>query len=469
MTCSCELHADHGGSLTAGSVGPSLIALAWPILCCGIAEVFDASINVMWVGRELGDVALAALSNANLLWGLVFVAAFGVTIAGTVWVGRSLGEGDVQGAKVAVRIMVGTSIVVSVACGLPMIVWPHFLLECLGTPAVALPQAVVYLRILLLAVPAMYVNAAVIATLQAAGDSKMAFYLAVAGVLIDAALNPVLILGVWPFPALGIAGSALATLISQIMRLTALLIQVYGTGHPMRLLGDELNFLRMDWIRVMALIRDGGPMAAQALWPSAERMLMISLVNRFGADVTAAYGAVVQLWNLIMMPGAALGVAITAIVAQNMGAGRWDRVRSATRFGLMQGVLATVVLVALVETLSAPICGIFLPAGSPALAFAAQINREATWSLVPLGGYMVWVGVLRAMGSVWAPLGISGLVLAVRFPVTAALLGRWQTHAIWWSFPASAAATAVLAALHAYWGAARARRAAGLARRTASA
>lgn len=452
MSRSCELSASCAGSFTETPIGSALISLSWPILCSGIAEVVDSSINAVWVGHELGDVSLAALSNANLIWALLFVAAFGVSMAGTVGIGRSLGRGDIRGAKTVVGAMVGASVAVSILGVVPMIVWARPLLECLGTPGAAVPQAVEYLRILLLSVPAIYLNAAVLATLQAAGNSRIGFYLAAAGVVIDATLNPLLIIGVPPFPALGIAGAALATFASQMIRLIALLTQVYRARHPLRLLPQDLSTLHVDWMRTAALLRDASPMAAQVLWILIEDMLMISLVNRFGADVTAAYGAVVQLWNIILMPAAALGVAITAIVAQNIGAQRWDRVRTVTRLGLTYSLLATTALVVMAEILGAHTWRIFLRAGSPSIAVATEINREATWSLVLLGGYVVWIGVLRATGAVWAPLAISAGVLAVRFPVTAFLLGRWQTQAIWWSFPASAAAITILAALHAHLG-----------------
>lgn len=451
MTRSWEASTGRTNSLVADSVGAALISLSWPILCASVAEILDAAVNVMWVGRELGDVSLAAVSNANLLCGLLFVLAFGVSMAGAVWVGRSLGKGDTQAAKAAVGTMVSASVAVSIICVLPMMIWTSQLLEVLGTPGAALSQGVAYLRTLLLSVPLMYLNGAVLAALQAGGDSKTGFYLSVVSVAIDAALNPLLIIGVWPIPALGIVGSALATLISQGIRLVALLIKVYESRFPLRLLSRDLALLRIDRTRAAALLRDGGPMAVQVLWTTIEEMLMISLVNRFGVDATAAYGAVVQIWNLIMMPAAALGVAITAIVAQNIGAGRWDRVARVTRLGLAYGVLATAALVILTEALGRYICGIFLPAGSLSLPFAAQINREATWSLILVGGYTVWVGMLRASGAVWVPLAISALVLTVRFPVTVTLLGPWHMHAIWWSFPASAAATSILAAFYRHW------------------
>lgn len=451
MKGSRESPADCAGAFTAGSVGATLISLAWPILCSGVAEILDASVNVMWVSRELGDISLAALSNANLLWGLLFVSAFGISMAGAVRIGRSLGQGDIRRAKEAVGTMVSASSAASLICVVPMMIWTRSLVGCLGTPAAAQTQALEYLRILLLSVPLTYVNAAVIAALQAAGDSKTGFYLALASVAFDGALNPLFIVGIPPFPALGIAGSALATFASQAICFVVLLMRVYGTGHPLSLRGRDFEFLRIDLIRTGAMVRDGSPMALQVLWSSIEQMAMISLVNRLGADVTAAYGVLVQVWNLISMPAVAIGVAITAVVAQNIGAGRGDRVREAARRGLAYSVLVTLALVTIAEMFDRYLCGVFLPSDSPALAVAMDINREGTWSLIPLAGYTVWIGVLRATGAVWVPLTISVGVLAVRFPLTSALMGRWQAEALWWSFPASAAATSILAALHAYF------------------
>lgn len=429
------------------SVGRELIALAWPILCSGLLGVLDASVNVMWVGKELGEVGVAALTNANLVWILLFAAAFGLSLAGAVWIGRSLGGGDLEGAKVALGTMVSASGLLTLVCVPPLMIWAHALLGCLGTPRDSLPEGVTYLRTLLLSVPLTCLNWAVISALQAAGDSKPGLYLMIGSLVLDAALNPILIVGVGVLPALGIEGSALATLASQAIGLGALLSLLYGTDHVLCLRRTEVGLLRIDWKRVIALFRQGGPMAVQFLWASIEEMVIISLVNRFGTDITAAYGAMIQIWNFISIPAVAIGGAVTTVIARNVGAGRWDRVRKSARLALAYGVLATGVLAALVELFGSWAYGLFLPGSSASLAFAGEINREATWSLVFLAGYTIWVGVLRAIGSVWTSLGISAAVLAVRFPVTAILAGHSHPQVIWWSFPASAATTVALAGL----------------------
>jgi putative MATE family efflux protein len=434
-------------ALAAEEGGRELLSLAWPILCSEVLALLDTSVNMMWVGRELGDVGVAALSNANLLWMLLSAGAFGLSMGGAVRIGRSLGGGDVRGAKAALGTVTSASVILSIACALPMIVWARALVDCLGTPEPSALQAVAYLRPLLLSVPFTYLSGVIVAALQAAGDSRKGFYLSVACVGMDAALNPIFIGGLGPLSPLGIAGSALSTLISQAVGLAGLLCMLYGSDHALCLHRPDLGLLRVGRKHALDFLFQGGPMAALVLWGSLEEILMISLVNRFGTDTTAAYGATIQLWNFILMPAAALGLATTVIVARNIGAGRWDQVRKTTRLGLTCGVLATGALVVLVEGLGRWAYEVFLPAGSPALAVAQEINRDATWSLVFLGAYAVWVGALRAMGAVWMPLGISASILAVRFPVTATVAGRTRPGAIWWSFPASAIITAGLAAL----------------------
>lgn len=441
-----EMEAER--SIPQGSTGRDLLSLAWPIFCSAILTVLDAFVNSMWVGRELGDVALAALSNANLLWIVLFSAAFGITMAGGVRIGKSLGKGDLDGAKAAVGATLTVSAVVSVICVAGMETLARPLLECLGTPPPSLEQAVDYLRILLLSLPLSHLYGAVIASLRAAGDSKTAFQFSCVSVAADVVLNPLLILGLGPFPPLGIRGSAFATLISQAMGFVGLVAYLSRQGHILWLRHGDLRVLFPDRDTAGILARQGGPMAMQFLWGTIEGMIIISLVNRFGPDTTAAYGAVMQIWNLIAMPAAALGVAITSVAAQNIGAMRWDLVRTATRLALAYSVAISTVLVALAEALGSRAFQLFLPAGSAGLVITGQINREATWWLIAYGGYAIWVGVLRAVGVVWMPLVISVGVLAVRFAVTDALLEAWRSQAIWWGFPISAAGTVVLAVLH---------------------
>jgi Na+-driven multidrug efflux pump len=200
-------------------------------------------------------------------------------------------------------------------------------------------------------------------------------------------------------------------------------------------------------------------MGAQMLVVSLSGVLMIRLVNRYGVDTSAAFNAATQAWNYIMMPAFAVGMAVSAMAAQNVGAQKWDRVRATARVGVLYAVVLTGSVVLLIELLNKYALGFFLPPGSAALEVGSHINRVVTWSFIFFGVSMVLFGVVRATGAVMVPLLILTLtLLLVRFPAAAMLQDKFGADAIWWSFPISSALAAVLAVVYYKYGGWRAAR-----------
>src|SRR5262249_17400621 len=129
------------------------------------------------------------------------------------------------------------------------------ILVAMKTPADSLPLAITYIRVIFLALPCLYMYAFVMSVLRGAGDSKTPFYFMVLSVALDIGLNPVFIFGVGPIPRMGIAGSALATFVSQAVALTALIRHLYRRRHLLVLHRNELSLLRPDGVIVSALVR----------------------------------------------------------------------------------------------------------------------------------------------------------------------------------------------------------------------
>jgi Na+-driven multidrug efflux pump len=259
----------------------------------------------------------------------------------------------------------------------------------------------------------------------------------------------VFIFGFGPIPRLGIAGSALATFMAQAISLTALIRHLYRRKHMLCLHKDELRYLRIDWSVAGALVKKGIPMSAQMLVVSLSAVLMITLVNRFGVDTTAAFGAAMQIWNYIQMPAFAVAMGISAMTAQNVGARKWDRVNRIAGIGVLYSVTLTGTIVILIELLNRHIFGLFLPAGSLALSLSSHMNRIVTGSFIFFGISVALFGVVRATGAVMAPLAILTIsLLVVRFPLAEYFLHTYQADAVWWSFPISSAVSACLAGLY---------------------
>jgi putative MATE family efflux protein len=440
-------------SLTEGSIRIGLFRFAVPILFANILQSLNGSVNSIWVGRYLGEAALTATSNANTVMFLLIGAAFGVALAATILIGQCIGANDIAETK---RV-IGTSATffagISLAMAIAGLILCRPLLIAMGTPADSLPLAVAYMRVIFLALPFLYLYAFVMAVLRGAGDSKTPFYFMLLSVGIDIVLNPVFIFGVGPIPRMGIAGSALATFVAQAVSLYALIRHLYRRHHILCLHREELRLLRLDWSVVGTLVRKGIPMSAQMLVMSLSGVLMITLVNRFGVDTTAAFGAALQIWNYIQMPAFAVGMAVSAMTAQNVGAGKWYRVPSIARTGVLYNVLLTGSVAALIELLNRQVFGLFLPSGSGALDIAAHMNHIVTGSFIFFGISVTLFGVVRATGAVMAPLLILTLsLLVVRFPLAEVFLGRYQVDAIWWSFPVSSVLSAFLALLYYKYG-----------------
>ena len=210
--------------------------------------------------------------------------------------------------------------------------------------------------------------------------------------------------------------------------------------HFLRLTRGEFHYLKLDGEILRALVAKGLPMSLQLIVMSSSMLMMITLVNRFGALTVAAYGACFQLWSYIQMPAMAVGNAVSSMAAQNVGAQRWDRVGRTAAIGVLYNVLLTGALVLIVT-----LCidrdayrAIFLGwRSSPAVDIARHSHFIASWSFILFGVAFVLSSVVRATGAVIPPLIFLFIAMwLVRLPFApAAGSPTLGADAIWWSFP----------------------------------
>ncbi len=431
--------------LTAGPIGKTLLAFALPTLGSSILQSLNGSINAVWIGQFLGERALAATTNANIIMFLLVAAVFGFGMASTILIGQNMGRRDID----AVRRVLGTSIglfaiisVLTVVVG--WLVAPA-ILRLLATPAEVYPLALAYLRVIFVAMPPGFLAVLLTMALRGTGDSLTPLKFMALGAVIDVGLNPLLIRGIGPIPALGIEGSAIATLIANCVSLLAMVGYIYGKDLVIRLRGDELRYLLPERGLLKTIVVKGFPMGLQMLVVSTSALAMIGLVNRHGTVTTAAYGAANQLWTYIQMPAMAVGAAVSAMAAQNIGAGRWDRVDRITRAGLLMNLALTGSLLLLLTLLDRHVLWLFLGQDPSAIDIAARINLIAGWSFVLFGVSMVLAATVRANGAVVGPLVILAIAMfPVRFGLATAFEPSIGADAIWWSFPAGSFASMLL-------------------------
>jgi putative MATE family efflux protein len=426
-----------------------LLLFALPVLGSNVLQSLNGSVNSVWVGRFLGESALTATSNANLVLFLLLGTVFGIGMAATILVAQSVGARDWHEA----RRIVGTSATfffsISALFAICGWIWVDAILHLLGTPADALPLARSYLRIIFVAVPAANLLTFVMTVLRGAGDSRTPFYFMLLAVALDVALNPLLIAGIGPFPRMGIAGSATSTLVGQTVSVLALLVLLYARRHPLRLAGADLRMLRPDPKLLRIVVAKGIPMGLQMIVISVAALTIMGLVNSYGSRVAAAYGIAAQLWTYVQMPALAIGAAVSSMAAQNVGAGRWDRIDRITASGVGFNLVLTSVLVAALYLFDRAVLGLFLIGDPAAIDTAVHINNVASWSFVLFGITIVLFATVRATGAVMPPLVILVFsVLLVRTGFAYWMRGQFGQDALWWSFPAGSVCSLVLGLLY---------------------
>ena len=435
--------------LTTGPIGKTLLAFALPTLGSNVLQSLNGSINAIWVGRFLGETALAATSNANIIMFLMFGAVFGFGMAATILIGQSWGRRDVDGARRAFGTALGLVFLISLVVAVAGWAFAHDILVLLATPGDALPLAEDYLRVIFLSLPAAMMLVLAMMGLRGSGDSLTPLWFMVVAVVVDTGLNPLLILGMGPFPRMGIAGSATATLVANTVAIVGLALYMNWRDLPMRLKGAELRYLVPARALTRTIMAKGLPIGAQMLVISVSGLVMVGFVNREGVATAAAYGVTLQLWAYVQMPALAIGAAVSAMAAQNIGANRWDRVARITRTGLLYNLAMTGVMVIVVLWFDRTVLGLFLGPDSAAIPIASRIGLLATWSFIFFGATMVLFGTVRANGAVWGPLLILVVaLLPVRLGMAALLRPALGIDALWWSFPASSFVNLAGAALY---------------------
>ena len=435
--------------LTSGPIGSTLLKFALPTLGSNVLQSLNGSVNAAWIGHFLGPAALSAASNANLILFFLLGTVFGIGMAATILVGQAVGGRDLTRAKQIVGSGLTFYITVSLIVAVAGYVFTPHILAAMHTPPEARPYAIAYLRVIFVALP--FINTLGFATmvLRGAGDARTPFMLMALTVVLDIGLNPLLIFGVGPIHGFGIAGSALATLTAQVIGMVALLAFLHHRRHFLLLHGHEFSYLRPARSIIRALVFKGVPMGLQMFVVSLSAIAMIGMVNTFGTDTTAAYGAVTQLWTYVQMPAVAVGASVSSMVAQNIGARRWDRVSKITRYGVLYSIIMTALPTAVILTFSRAALHLFLGDETVAIAIGIHINEIVIGTFTLFGIMFVLSGAVRATGAVVPPLLLLTFSLwCVRIPFARAMLPKYGAEAIWWSFPLGMVVAVTLVGLY---------------------
>lgn len=358
MSSETEEAPSHGASLsrgvdlTTGSVVRHVITFSMPILLGNAFHTAYSIINAFWVAKGLGSDAMAAVTETFPIFFCLMSIAGGLTQATNILVSQAYGAKDLARLKNTVQNSTVLVIIASLLCTAVGYVIADWLLRVMGTPEEVHPMAAGYLRLMVCQIPFMFGVWLLASLMRAVGDSKTPLYFQAVALIVTMILDPLLIFGWLGFPRFGLNGTVVANLISQVGTFVALARHMRRKRH---VAAPDWVRVHLDWPNTSLTLKIGVPSMAQQALVSLGMIFILGLVNRFGAHSAAAFGIAGRLDQLAFMPAMAIGMAVSTLAGQNIGAQRFDRVHQVFFWGLVVGCgitfLATLLALAIPEHL----------------------------------------------------------------------------------------------------------------------
>ena len=374
---------------TQGSIPRKLIVFALPILVANLLQGSMQLVNVLWVGNLLGSRALAAVTVAHAVLMLVLAFVLGLNNATLTIFAQLRGSGDASRTDAYLGAFAILLLGLSAVVGVGGWVASGWLLALLDTPPEVVDQAQAFLRINFAGTVFLVGYNFIGTLLRAFGNSRTPLYFVVLATVLAGVLAPLLIEGL----GMGVAGAAWAMVLAQGAAF------VYSLVYLARRPADYPFRPRVPGLAEFRTILELGiPSGVQMVVIYAGTAVILSLVNSFGGPVVAGFGAAQRLDSIVLLPAVALGVAVNAMAAQNIGAGRWDRVTQVTRAGVAWNVGIMAAISGVLLLWAGPLVAMFVrDPGS--LAFGASYLRTIALFYPFIGLNFIFNGVVRSSGA----------------------------------------------------------------------
>ncbi len=385
--------------MCSGSLLPKILLYSLPLMLSGILQLLFNAADIVVVGRFAGNDALAAVGSTSSLINLLVNVFMGLSVGTNVMVARFYGAGQ----KKELEEMVHTAILTSIVSGVILIFVglalsrPALLL--MDTPENVIDQSVLYIRIYFVGMPAMMLYNFGSAVLRAVGDTRRPLYFLMIAGVINVVLNLFFVISL----SMGVAGVALATIISQAVSAILVLLCLMRSESDYRV---ELNKLRIVKDKMLKMIQIGLPAGMQGALFSVSNVLIQSSVNSFGSIAMAGNTAAQNLEGFVYTAMNALHQTCISFTGQNYGAKQYKRMGKILL--ICQGCV--IVVGVLMGT------GVYLAGGTllklyspdPEVIQYGMLRLSYICTTYALCGMMdVMVGSLRGMGYSIMPMLVS--------------------------------------------------------------
>ena len=432
--------------MTEGSIWKKLLMYSIPLILGNLFQQLYNTVDSIIVGNYIGSEALAAVGSSGSIINLLIGFCVGASAGAGVVIAQFFGAQDKEGVRKAVH----TTLAIAIAAGVVMtvvgILLVPFLLRAMGTPEEVFGQAVTYLQVYFGGIFFSVIYNMSAGILNAVGNSRRSLiYLmiaAVSNIFLDLLLVVVL--------KMGIVGAALATDISQLLSCIFILLFLTRSQEIYRVRLREIRFYeRMP----SKIIKIGLPTGIQHVVISFSNVLVQSSVNSFGAAAMAGFAVYIKIDGFNILPVMSFSTAATTFTGQNIGAGKYDRVKRGMYVSLAMGIIYTIATGILLLIFAPQVIGIFTD-NQEVVTYGVYIMKffcPFYWSLAILH---VLSGTIRGTGHTLEPMLVILFSLCVFrvIWITAALSIAHQFSYVMVVYPLSWMVGMILILLYAWKG-----------------
>ncbi|TGN78951.1 MATE family efflux transporter [Bradyrhizobium yuanmingense] len=406
-----------------------------PLMLSNALQSLFGTVSNVYLGQMIGVDALAAVSAFFPVMFFLFAFVMGLSTGATVLIGQAFGAGEHGRIKIIAGTTLAVGLLLSIAIALVGGIFSRPLMAMLATPADILDEASAYARIMLLTMPLGFIFLLVTAMIRGVGDGVTPLLALALSTAIGLILTPMLIRGTLGLPAVGITSAAWAAAIANTLTLIVLAAYLLRRKHALAPDATLLRHLRLNGAVLGKVLGIGLPSAIGMVVMAIAELVLLGLVNGFGSNATAAYGAVNQVMGYTQFTAMSISIAVSILGAQAVGGGDRARLDGIVRMGLAFNIVLTGGLVALIYLAPRAVLGIFITDGA-VLDLAKGLLNIALWSSVPFGLATVFSGAMRGAGVALTPMLLSIFAIAaIELPAAIILSHTVGLTGVWAAYP----------------------------------
>lgn len=345
-----------GKSFTEGSVPKHLISISIPMFAINLLQLAYGIINTVWIGHIVGTEGIGATTVSMQVILILIGISSGITIATTILVSQYYGAKNMEMVEKVINNSFSIVLIIGIILTIAGIAFSNTILRLMNTPAGVFREASSYLKISLVSFLVMFLAYLAASILRGIGDTITPLIFYVVGVVLNAILDPLMIIGIPPFPKLGLNGAAYASIIAQGSTMAVGLIYLRKKKH---ILSINPKKFRLDRDISMMIIKIGIPSAVQQTLVSVGSAVITTFVNVYGDAAIGAYGAASRIDSLAAQPSMSIGAAASTVTGQNLGARKPERIKDIFRWGITMAIGITVVITIVVLIFPGQLLSIF--------------------------------------------------------------------------------------------------------------